>query len=161
MSRLVLATVAVRLEFVFAAIALPGILTNIIKPIFGRGRPFVGNADVYQPFDGRAAFASLPSGHATTAFSVLVAFGLLFPSWRPYLWIYAIVIALSRVAVLAHHPTDVLAGAVVGTLGTFVVATAFALGRRGLLVDGQGQIGAMAGPSWRRIKTVARSITGQ
>lgn len=162
MSRLVLATLAVRLEFVFLAVAVPGIVTNIIKRFFGRGRPFVGgDVDVYLPFDSRAAYASLPSGHATTAFSVLVALGALFPQWRPYLWGYAIVIAISRVVVTAHHPSDVLAGAVVGTLGALLVRHWFATRRRAFSVDPQGIVRPMAGPPAKRIKTVARTVTGQ
>jgi len=160
-SRQVLAGVAIRLEFLFVAVAAPGIFTNLVKFLFGRGRPFVGgDVDVYLPFDTRAAYASLPSGHATTAFSVLVAFGALFPAWRPYLWTYAIVIALSRVVVTAHHPTDVLAGAVVGALGALLIRNAFAARRLAFMVDEKGAVKAMPGPSWTRIKTVARTITG-
>ena len=40
---------------------------------------------VFSPFTWRAAYASLPSGHATTAFSVLVAFGTLWPRARTIL----------------------------------------------------------------------------
>lgn len=161
MNRLVLATIAIRLEFLFAAIALPGIFTNIVKRLFGRGRPFVGgDADIYSPINWQAAYQSLPSGHATAAFSVLVAFGVMFPKWRPYLWAYAIFIAISRVVVTAHHPTDVLAGALVGGLGAFLVLSFFAMRRRGFVVGGDGTARPMPGPSWRRIKTVARSIRG-
>ncbi len=161
MSRLVLAMLAVRMEFLFAAIAVPGIFANILKRFVGRGRPFVGgDADVYLPFDWRAAYASMPSGHATTGFSVLVAFGVLFPQWRPYLWAYALVIAISRVVVTAHHPSDVLAGALIGALGAVMVRNAFAVRRRAFTLDAIGLIHPMAGPSWQRIKTVARGITG-
>jgi undecaprenyl-diphosphatase len=161
MSRLILATIAIRLEFLFAAIALPGIFTNIVKRLLGRGRPFVGgDTDVYSPINWQAAYQSLPSGHSTTAFSVLVAFGALFPGWRPYLWAYAVVIAISRVVVIAHHPTDVLAGALVGALGAFLTLSFFAMRRRGFLVGADGAIRPMPGPSLRRIKTVAGSIRG-
>ncbi|HVX99714.1 MAG TPA: phosphatase PAP2 family protein [Pseudorhodoplanes sp.] len=161
MSRLVLASVAIRLEFLFAAIAVPGIFTNIVKRFIGRGRPFVGgDVDVYKPFDPSAAYASMPSGHATTALSVLIAFGALFPAWRPYLWAYAIVICVSRVVVTAHHPTDVLAGAVVGALGALLVRNAFATRNLAFGVAGDGTVTALAGPSWQRVKAVARRIAG-
>jgi undecaprenyl-diphosphatase len=161
MSRLVLASVAIRLEFLFAAIAVPGIFTNIVKRFIGRGRPFVGgDVDVYRPFDLSAAYASMPSGHATTALSVLIAFGALFPAWRPYLWAYAIVICVSRVVITAHHPTDVLAGAVVGALGALLVRNAFAVRNLAFAVTENGKVTALAGPSWRRIKAVARRIAG-
>jgi undecaprenyl-diphosphatase len=159
MSRLVLAAIAIRLEFLFAAIALPGLFTNVVKRLLGRGRPFVGgDVDIYSPINWQAAYQSFPSGHTTTAFSALVAFGILFPKWRPYLWFYAVIIAISRLVVTAHHPTDIVAGAVVGTLGAFLVSSYFAMRRRGFVVGHSGTIRPMPGPSLRRIKTVARSI---
>ena len=59
----------------------------------------------------------MPSGHATTAFAALVAIGAIFPQARALMWIYAVLIALSRVVVTAHHPSDVIAGAIVGAAG--------------------------------------------
>ena len=69
------------------------------------------------PFSWRPAYASLPSGHATTAFAALVAIGAIFPQARALMWIYAVLIALSRVIITAHHPSDVIAGAIVGAVG--------------------------------------------
>ena len=86
-----------------------------------------GNIDpfAFDPFNWSAAYASLPSGHATTAFSVLVAFGSLWPRARAVIWIYALVIVASRVVVTAHFPSDVLAGAVVGSVGALHGAALF------------------------------------
>jgi len=108
----------VRVGFLFAAIAVPGLFVTIVKHVIGRARPMVGghiDPFLFSPFSWPAAYASLPSGHATTAFSVLVAFGSLFPRWRTELIIYAGLISLSRIVVNAHHPSDVFAGALVGT----------------------------------------------
>lgn len=160
-SQRVLAAVMVRIAFLFWAIALPGIATNIIKHIIGRARPFVpGIADptVFAPFTWPAAYASLPSGHATTAFSVLVGFGILWPRARTVLLIYAVLICVSRVVLTAHHPTDVLAGAVMGAAGALLVARIFALRRLGFSVKPDGTLFAYPGPSFRRIKSVAREL---
>ncbi len=160
-SQRVLAAVMVRVGFLFWAIALPGIATNILKHIIGRARPFVpGIADptVFAPFTWPAAYASLPSGHATTAFSVLVAFGILWPRARTALLIYAVLICISRVVLTAHHPTDVLAGAVMGAAGTLLVARIFALHRLGFSVKPDGTLFVYPGPSFRRIKSVAREL---
>ena len=127
-SRRVLAAWAVRLEFVFVAVAVPGLFVTIVKRLIGRARPFVDGDAVwtYAPFAWRVEYASLPSGHATTAFSVLVAVGALFPQARALMWIYALMIALSRVVLAAHFPSDVLAGAMVGALGALMVRHWFA-----------------------------------
>jgi len=156
----VLAVAMVRTGFLFFAIAVPGIFVNIVKHLFGRARPFVtGIADafVFVPFSWPAAYASLPSGHGATAASVLVAFGALWPRARALLWIYALVIFASRVIVNAHYPSDVVAGAVVGAVGAIMVRRYFALRRLGFSVGPDGAVHALAGPSWRRLKAVARN----
>jgi len=159
--RHVLAAWAVRLGFVFTAVAVPGLFTTIVKRLIGRARPFVAGDDVwaYLPFGWRVDYASLPSGHATTAFSALVAIGAIFPQARALMWIYAILIALSRVVVSAHYPSDVLAGAIVGALGALLVRNWFAARRLGFLVGSDGAVQAMPGPSLRRIyKAIARRL---
>jgi membrane-associated phospholipid phosphatase len=163
-SQLVLATVMVRVGFLFTAIALPGLFTTIVKHIFGRARPLVGgslNPYLFSPFTWPAAYASLPSGHATTVFSVLVAFGTLWPRARTILWIYALLIAVSRVVVTAHYPSDVLAGAVVGVVGALLVRRHFALRRLGFSVGPDEVLHQKPGPSLRRIKSVARALLSQ
>jgi undecaprenyl-diphosphatase len=160
-SQLVLAAVMVRVGFIFMAIGVPSLFTTIVKRVIGRARPFVtGIADpfVYWPFNGTAAYASLPSGHGTTAFAVLVAVGSLWPRYRTILLIYALLIAVSRVVVIAHHPTDVLAGAVVGIVGAVLVRRYFALRRLGFSIAPDGTIHQLPGPSLRRIKSVARDL---
>jgi len=159
--QLVLAAIAVRVGFLFVAIGAPGLFASIVKRIIGRARPLVtGVVDpyVFSPFIWRSAYASLPSGHATTAFAVLVAFGTLWPRARTVLWIYVALIAISRVVVTAHFPTDVLAGAVVGGVGALMVRRWFALRHLGLSLRPDGTVLLWPGPSLRRIKAVARGL---
>jgi dolichol-phosphate mannosyltransferase len=150
---LTLTSVALRLWFLFLAIALPGLFTDALKFV-GRARPFVtGIADpfAYSFFDWRSDYQSLPSGHATTAFAAAVAFGALWPRARPMLWVYAVAIAVSRVVITAHHPSDVVAGAIVGILGAMLIRNWFAARRLVFLVDGAGIVRARPGPSLRRM----------
>lgn len=163
MSQLVLASLSARLGFLFLAIALPGLVVTIAKRIIGRARPGVAGEDVflYKFFLWRADHASFPSGHATTAFAAAVAFGVLWPRLRPLMWSYAIVIALSRVIVTAHHPSDVVAGAIAGAVGALLVRDWLAARRLGFLVRADGAVAPFPGPSWDRIKKVARSLVGQ
>ncbi len=103
----------------------------------------------------------MPSGHATTALAVALAFGAVWPGLRPLLWSYALVILASRVIVLAHHPSDVAAGALVGALGAILVRNVFAARGRVFMLDSRNEVRAMPGLSWRRIKTIARAVRGQ
>jgi membrane-associated phospholipid phosphatase len=157
----ILAAWAVRIGFVFVAIGLPSLFDTIIKNMIGRARPFVAGNDIwaYEPFTWHARYASCPSGHATTAFAALVAIGAIFPQARALLWIYAVLIALSRVVITAHHPSDVIGGAIVGAVGAVMVRNWFAARRLGFSVAADGSARAMPGPSFRRIiKAVARRL---
>jgi membrane-associated phospholipid phosphatase len=160
MTRGVMAALAARLGFVFSAIAVPGLFVTVVKRLIGRARPLVGGNDTwaYTPFGWQVEYASFPSGHATNAFSAAFAIGAIWPKTRPFMWTYAAVIALSRVVVTAHHPSDVIAGAIVGTIGALLVRNWFAMRRLGFVVGSDGGVKPLSGPSWRRIKAVARRL---
>src|SRR5262249_17318250 len=130
----VVTALAVRLTFLFVAIALPGLFDSILKRLIGRARPFVGgHGDPFNfaPLAWRPDFASLPSGHATTAFAALVAIGLVWPRLRGIMALYAVAIAASRMILLAHFPSDVIAGAALGTAGALLVRDWFSARRLG------------------------------
>jgi undecaprenyl-diphosphatase len=156
--RLVYVTITalvVRLEFMFAAIAVPGLVVTIVKRLIGRVRPSELGPFAYVPFSWRPDYAGMPSGHATTAFAAAVALGAVWPRARPLLWLYAVVIALSRVIIAAHYPSDVIAGACVGGCAALIVRNFFAARRLGFAAGPDGRVRAQPGPSLRRIKAVA------
>jgi membrane-associated phospholipid phosphatase len=158
MTRGVLAMLVVRIGFIFIAVGLPGLIAAIVKRWIGRVRPSPLGPFAYEPFSWRPQYASLPSGHTLTAFAALVAIGALFPRARPFLWGFALLIALSRIVVTAHYASDVIAGAAVGTLGALWVRDWFALRRLGFVVGADGEVHALPGPSLSRIKKVARAL---
>lgn len=67
------------------------------------------------------ASRALPSGHSTAVFALAALIGGHTLSWRAFWPIiaFAVLIALSRLAVGAHWPTDVLVGAAIGWLSGF------------------------------------------
>jgi undecaprenyl-diphosphatase len=163
-SRLVLIALVVRLEFLFAAIAVPGLIVTVLKHIIGRGRPYVGGSlDPLHmnPFSWPAAYASMPSGHAATAGAVAVAVATLWPRTRTVMLIYAVVILTSRVVLTAHYLSDVLAGAAVGAAGAMLVRRYFAARRLGFSVGPDGGIVPFPTPSFRRTKAVARGLLAE
>lgn len=134
-----------QLAFAFTAIAGSGLAVNVIKRAIGRVRPFhveAGASWTFEPFSWRAANASFPSGHATTAFAVAAVVILLCGlRWRPALFVFGALVCLSRVIVGAHYPADVVAGALFGWFST--VWFAGFLARRGLVFR-QNPDGALA-----------------
>jgi membrane-associated phospholipid phosphatase len=158
-SRSLLIGLATRLQFVFLAVAVPLLAGEIIKWIVGRGRPFVGgeaNAFNFVHFAGTEAYASFPSVHAITAFALAFAVSAVWPRARVAMMVYAVMIALSRLVLLAHHPSDVVAGALIGVIGMMFVRYWFAARRLGFAIDRGGVIVPLAGPSLSRLKRVAR-----
>jgi membrane-associated phospholipid phosphatase len=158
MSQGVLAAFAVRFGFLFAAIGLPSLFATVIKRLIGRARPYVGAHDdpfAYMPFIWKPEYASMPSGHATTAAAAAIAAGAVWPRVRPVMWVYALIIMASRALIFVHHPSDVLGGAVVGVIGALMVRRWFAARRLGF---SPGDLQPYAWPSWGRLKATAREI---
>ena len=129
--------------------------------MIGRVRPSALGPFAYEPLSWRPEYASLPSGHTTTAFAALVAIGALFPRARAILWVYAACIAVSRVVVSAHFRSDVIAGAAFGAFGAILVRDWFAARRLGFHIGPDGVVRALPGPSQGRLKKVARALFGQ
>jgi membrane-associated phospholipid phosphatase len=161
MTRGVIAAATIKVGYMFVAIALTGLADAIIKRIIGRVRPSALGAFAYEPFSWRSEYASFPSGHSANVFATLVAVGLILPRARPLLWVYALGIAASRVIVASHFFSDVVAGAAFGAFGAIVIRDWFAVRGLGFYVASDGRVHPMPGPSWRRLKKVARALLGQ
>lgn len=94
--------------------ALVGVaLYKLIKTRAVRERPYITHSAIHcasVPLDRY----SFPSGHTLHAISFTLLFAAYFPAWTGALAGLAFLIALSRVVLGLHYPTDVAAGAVLG-----------------------------------------------
>ncbi len=94
------------------------IVTNLtVKPLISRERPWV----IIQGFEALVTSSdpnSFPSGHTCAAFAFAAALCIMLPKrWEKIIaWVLAAAMAFSRLYVGVHFPSDVLAGAVIGTL---------------------------------------------
>jgi undecaprenyl-diphosphatase len=161
-SRSLLLGFGTRLQFVFFAVLVPVLTGEVIKWVVGRGRPFVGgeaNAFNFSHFAGTEAYASFPSGHAITSFALAFAVSAVWPRARAVMVVYAVLIAISRLLLLAHHPSDVLAGALIGVIGAMFVRYWFAARRLGFAIRRDGVIVPLPGPSLGHLKRVARKAS--
>lgn len=86
-----------------AGFAASALTSEALKRAVGRSRPL-------NPEDTH----SMPSGHATVAFSAATALAHRYPKWRVAFYTVAGGVAFARVYLGRHYPSDVLAGAVVG-----------------------------------------------
>ena len=109
---------------VFCSLVLSGVVVEILKFVIGRARPiFFDEFGIVGFFPGTFewAFNSMPSGHTALSFAGLVMLGMLMPRFKVLTWGLAFLIGLSRVAIGAHWPTDVILGAFVGMVAADVV----------------------------------------
>ncbi len=95
-----------------------------LKRVIGRKRPCAIEPHCWAQLLPPDQF-SFPSGHTITAFSVAVALGMFYPEMQPGLFFCAASIAASRVLLGMHFLSDVIAGAILGTVLGFVSATNF------------------------------------
>ena len=162
-ARSLLLGLGTRLQFLFFAVLVPVLAGEVLKWMIGRGRPFVGgeaNAFNFSHFAGTEAYASFPSGHAVTASALAFAVSALWPRTAVVMLVYAVAIAATRLVLLAHHPSDVVAGAVIGVIGAMFVRYWFAARRLGFAIGRDGTIVPLPGPSFERLKRVARGPFG-
>ena len=97
-------------------------VVRILKIILGRARP--GHGAEFTFFSLNSRFNGFPSGHAADAFvSGVFLYFLLknskYAGGRFAPLIFAFLIAVSRVLVSAHYPSDVAAGMTIGILGAW------------------------------------------
>jgi len=158
-SRAQLLSFGMRLQFLFFAVLIPLLVGETLKWIVGRGRPFVGgeaSAFHFVPFAGTGAYASFPSAHAVTAFALAFAVTAVWPRARLAMIVYAFLIAATRLVLLSHHPSDVVAGALIGVVGAMSVRYWFAARRLGFAIRRDGKIVPLRSVSGH-FKRVARA----
>ncbi len=108
----------------FSVLVMELISNLIVKDAIARPRPF--NFDWSQfAWAGQFNFPeivsrpdsfSFPSGHAASAFAGAFALNRYYKKWGVCAYVFAVIMAFSRVYLHVHYCTDVLAGAVFGIL---------------------------------------------
>ncbi len=86
-------------------------LNYVVKVTVRRARPELAGLPPLTPTVSRLSF---PSAHATTSFAAARAYRGLAPAWA--LYGAAVAFALTRPYLGVHYPSDVVAGALLGTL---------------------------------------------
>jgi undecaprenyl-diphosphatase len=100
-------------ELDLAGVLVTAALVQTLKLIFRRQRPVGEWGQGYRKLDPH----SFPSGHAARAFMLAaIAIGLGPVWWAAFMGVWAILVALARVAMGVHYLSDVIVGGVVGVL---------------------------------------------
>lgn len=94
------------------AIELP--IYWLLKNTLRRSRPYSRLPHFASLIQASDKF-SFPSGHTTAAFLFATATAVLLPALAVPLFVWAALVGLSRIALGVHYPTDILAGAALGS----------------------------------------------
>jgi len=116
------------------AFVVSGAGANLVKVLVRRPRPFASlpTAETWLDYLKAPAFQSFPSGDAATAFAIAWVLAHHFPRARWPLLVTAVAVAIARVLVGSHYPSDVCAGAILGlAVGHWVVGLARRRGEKG------------------------------
>ncbi|MEJ5351799.1 MAG: phosphatase PAP2 family protein [Melioribacteraceae bacterium] len=103
------------LILIFLIVASDQLSSVVLKNLIGRIRPCNVLNDVNLLVGCTNSF-SFPSSHAVNNFAAAVFFSKLFPKYKWILLIVAFLVALSRPYVGVHYPSDILGGAIIGSL---------------------------------------------
>jgi membrane-associated phospholipid phosphatase len=98
-----------------AAIASLGttyLVQQKLKPVFRRGRPHVGRDVVVVGI--RTTDASFPSGHSASSFAAATVIAAFYPRVSPLVFALATGVAISRVHLGHHFPSDTAVGGLIG-----------------------------------------------
>lgn len=110
-----------RRAVVMVLCASTAIASDVIKWVAGRQRP-IGKDGLltplfdFSPFVRPPAGFAFPSGHTMLAFATASCLAVYYPRWRYVFFGLAVLVGLERIAELAHHVSDVVAGAGLGIL---------------------------------------------
>ncbi len=107
----------------FWGLIISGVITHFVKFALGRQRPHMSadrNDSIFHFFAFHWDFHSFPSGHTQTLFCLASLVILLWPRQSFWIWLVAAFFSFTRVMVLQHFVSDVLAGAIIGISGTYL-----------------------------------------
>ena len=110
------------LAYLKAQLIVSFAVVRFLKILLGRARP--GHGADFTFFSLNSDYNAFPSGHSADAFvSGLFLYYLLkqskYAAWRFLPLIFAFCIAVSRVLVSAHYPSDVAGGMAIGIMGAW------------------------------------------
>ena len=90
-----------------------------LKPLFARTRPFDVNTAVEIIIKKPSSY-SFPSGHTAQAFTTAFAFLFAKSKFTKPMFVFACIMAFTRLYLYVHYPTDILGGIVCGLISGYI-----------------------------------------
>ncbi|WLR54498.1 phosphatase PAP2 family protein [Mesobacillus subterraneus] len=97
------------------ALTLSHLPVHLMKKWYPRKRPYISLENAFFPANPLEDH-SFPSGHTTAIFSLVLPFVIYAPALAAVLLPLAVTVAISRVYLGLHYPTDIFAGSLLGSV---------------------------------------------
>lgn len=94
---------------------------KIFKSVFDRDRPHTTELGAVVKVPYAPTSKSFPSNHALNTFAVANILAFYWPAGSLFFWIFAFLMAYSRVYVGVHYPLDIIAGMIIGIFLAVVI----------------------------------------
>jgi membrane-associated phospholipid phosphatase len=100
----------------FIGLLTTGAVIQVMKHSIGRARPKLSYDPVFIGPSLKSGYDSFPSGHSAMVFFFAYTLSQYYPRYRALFYLFALAVSVDRVEELAHFPSDILAGAIIGFL---------------------------------------------
>ncbi len=98
---------------IILTVVIVGILSQV-KYLIGRERPKITFETVFKGPSKKYVYASFPSGHIFFIFAIARVLSYVYSRYKVFFYLFAVLVALQRLLVFAHFPSDIIAGAFLG-----------------------------------------------
>jgi len=107
-------------RLIIESLVVSGLITQVLKISIGRSRPYLNEGNTqFNLFETEDKYFSLPSGHSTISFAIATVYSQQIDTWWAYAATYsfASVTSFARIYKDKHWVSDIVLGAIIGTLG--------------------------------------------
>ena len=109
--------------------AVAGVLVWLLNQVIGltyfRSRPYVAVDNVQSVIGETLTQKSFPSDHAAIAFALATVIALIEPRAGVWFLALAFLVAIARVVVGVHYPSDIIVGSILGILVALLIHRLF------------------------------------